>query len=340
MEKITLLGVDLAKEKIQVYAADSSGHKVFNKQIKRSSLLNFIVNLPVCHIAMEACSSSNYWGREFIKLGHTVSLISPQYVKPYVKTNKNDMADAEAIAEAASRPNMRFVPIKQTWQQDIQSIHRVREQLIKNKTALSNEIRGFLSEFGFCIQRGYYQLCKRIPLILEDADNKLSGIMRRLVSDMYEELKKVTVRIEKYDAELENISKESDICKRLEKIPGIGPKTSTSILYSLGHNASAFKNGRQFSAYLGLVPRQHSSGGKDTLLGISKRGDCYVRKLLVHGARSVLVNSKNKEDKHSKWIYRKKTELGMNKASVALANKNARIIWALIKNNSEYKVVS
>jgi len=338
--KITLLGVDLAKEKIQVYAQDERGNKVFNKQIKRTSLLNSVAQLSVCRIAMEACSSASYWGREFEKLGHKVVLIAPQYVKPYVKTNKNDMADAEAIAEASTRPDMRFVPIKQVWQQDIQSIHRVRERLIKNKIALSNEIRGLLNEYGIFIPIGLASLRKNIPIILETADNELSAITRRLVSDMYEELKYISSKVEKHDEELEIISKENELCKRLEKIPGIGVKTSTAILYTLGNNAHQFKNGRQFSAYLGLVPRQHSSGGKNVLLGISKRGDNYLRKLLIHGARSVVSFSKIKEDKRSKWILKKKLERGANKACVALANKNARIIWALIKNNSEYRTAA
>jgi transposase len=340
MEKITLLGVDLAKEKIQIYAEDSKGKKVFNKQIKRTSFLNTIAQLPICSIAMEACSSASYWGRELEKLGHKVILIAPQYVKPYVKTNKNDAADAEAIAEASRRPNMRFVPIKQTWQQDIQALHRVRERLVSNRTSLSNEMRGLLTEYGIFIPKGFHSLRKNISLILEEAENELSGMMRRLILDMYLEFKQLTLRIEKFDAELENIASENDVCKRLEKIPGVGTKTSTAILYTLGNNAHHFKNGRQFSAYLGLVPRQHSSGGKNILLGISKRGDCYVRKLLVHGARSVVSSHKIREDKRSKWILKKKLERGTNRASVALANKNARIIWALVKNNSEYNVAA
>jgi len=338
MSKITLLGVDLAKEKIQVYARYDRGNKVFNKQVKRTSFLNMIAQLKVCNIAMEACSTSSYWGREFEKLGHNVFLIAPQFVKPYVKTNKNDMTDAEAIAEASTRPGMRFVPVKQTWQQDIQSIHRVRERHIISKTAISNELRGLLLEYGIFIPQGFSMLVKSIPLILEDADNRLSNTMRKIVSDLYNDFKQTAKRVEEYDEQLSKISEENEVCKRLKKVPGIGSVTSTAILYLLGNNAHYFKNGRQFSAYLGLVPRQNSSGGKTRLLGISKRGDCYVRKLLVHGARSVVSLSKFKEDKHSQWIKRKRLELGNNKASVALANKNARIIWALVKNNSEYLV--
>jgi len=336
--KINLLGVDLAKEKIQIYAEDERGNKVFNKQVKRTSLLNVVAQLPVCRIAMEACSSASYWGREFEKLGHSVVLIAPQYVKPYVKTNKNDMADAEAIAEASKKSNMRFVSLKQTWQQDIQSIHRVRERLIKNKVALMNEARGLLIEYGIFIPKGISSLMKKIPLILEDAENDLSSTIRRIIANMYDELKEIIKGVEIYDDELMKISKDSELCKRLEEIPGVGNKTSTAMLYTLGNNAHQFKNGRQLSAYLGLVPKQHSSGGKIKLLGISKRGDCYVRKLLIHGARSVLCRIKNKGDKRSGWILKKKLELGSNRASIALANKNARIIWALINYNTEYKV--
>ena len=336
--KISLLGVDLAKEKIQIYAEDERGNKVFNKQVKRTSLLHTVAQLPQCRIAMEACSSASYWGREFEKLGHSVVLIAPQYVKPYVKTNKNDMADAEAIAEASKKLNMRFVPVKQSWQQDIQSIHRVRERLVKNKLALMNELRGLLLEYGIFIPKGISSLVKRIPLILEDAENDLSGTIRSIIANMYDELKEIIKGVEHYDNELNNISKESDLCRRLEKIPGVGNKTSTAMLYMMGNNAHQFKNGRHLSAYLGLVPKQHSSGGKTKLLGISKRGDCYIRKLLIHGARSVLYRIKNKGDKRSEWILRKKLELGSNKASIALANKNARVIWALINYNTETKV--
>jgi transposase len=337
MNNFTVLGIDLAKEKFQLHGNNSQGRTIMTKQINRSKLLQFVANTPSCLVAMEACGGANYWAREFQKFGHEVKLISPQYVKPYVKTNKNDAADAEAIAEAATRPNMRFVSIKQTWQQDIQSIHRVRERLVKNKTALSNEVRGLLHEYGIIIAKGHSIIKTKLYLIIEDAENQLSDLMRKLLKDLYTELLEITEKIEKYDEELEQISKANVLCQKIEKIPGVGPKTSTAIIAQIGNNMSSFKNGRQFAAYLGLVPKQFSSGGKTKLLGISKRGDKTIRKLLVHGARTVIQYSPTKKDKLSQWAYKKKVERGYNKACVAVANKNARIIWALINNNTEYR---
>jgi transposase len=339
--KINRIGIDLAKEIIQVYVEDKAGKMVFNKRVKRSNFLNFMTQkVPASIVAMEACGGSHYFARELKKIGHEVLLIAPQYVKPFVKTNKNDMADAEAIAVASRQPNMRFVAIKETWQQDIQVVHRIRSRIIKARVALSNEIRGILLEQGITVNKGKATLLKKIPLILADAENDLSYNFREILSEIFEELKNLFLQTEKYDKKLGQISKDNDLCNRIEKIPGVGTITSTAMLYILGNNAHQFKNGRQFSAYLGLVPRQHSSGGKSKLLGISKRGDNYVRQLLVHGARSVVSVCDKKQDSRSQWISKKINERGSNRACIALANKNARTIWALIKNNSEYKITA
>jgi transposase len=266
-----------------------------------------------------------------------VKLISPQFVKPFVKTNKNDRNDAEAICEAASRPSMRFVAPKTIEQQDIQSLHRIRSRFVQERTAIANQIRGLLLEFGIAISKGINKIRGLIPEILEDADNELSVRSRRYIHDLYEELASKDKLIAKYDNELKIILKESAACKKIEKIDGVGLITATAIVACIGEDAEGFKNGRHLSAFFGLVPRQHSSGNKDRLLGISKRGDTYIRSLLIHGARSAIQASSKKEDKRSKWIQSVKERRGSNRAAVALANKNARIIWALLANGVEYK---
>lgn len=335
MKKISTLGIDLAKNVFQLHGVDSLGKTVIRKSVRRSQLIEFIAKLPVCLIGMEACSGSSYWARKFNKMGHTAKLMSPQFVKPYVKSNKNDRNDAEAICEAVARPNMRFVSIKQIWQQDIQCLHRVRQRLIKNRTALVNEIRGLLNEYGIIIPMNIQNIAKHLPFILEDASNELTELSRDIFQKLYEEYKIINERVEDYDLKIKEISESNEICCRLQKIEGVGPLTSTAIISAVG-DAKVFKNGRQMAAWLGLVPRQNSSGGKSVLLGISKRGDTYLRSLLVHGARSTVRYAKNKTDSRSHWIKEKETTRGYNKATVAVANKNARIIWALMVNGSQY----
>lgn len=338
MKKITLLGIDIAKEIFQLHGIDEAGTVVLKKKLKRAQLLLFIAQLEPCVIAMEACGGSNYWAREFIKLGHTVKLISPQFVKPFVKTNKNDANDAEAITEAASRPNMRFVPIKTKEQQDVQCIHRVRERLIKNRTALVNEMRGLLAEYGVVAPKGITKLRTLLPEIIGDGDNKLhvTDLLKELCSQAYEELKELDGRIEQCNHQLEAIANTNSTCQRLMTVPGVGTLTAT-IMFTVLNDPSLFKNGRHFAAFLGLVPRQYSSGGKQKLYGISKRGDKYIRKLLVQGARAVLQRAAKKDDKRSLWINKLNERRGGNRTCVAIANKNARIVWALAKNETEYK---
>lgn len=333
---ISILGIDIAKNVFQLHGVDKSGKKVLAKRIYREELITYVSKLFPCIIAMEACSGSSYWYRRFTELGHTVKLISPQYVKPYVKTNKNDACDAEAICEAASRPNMRFVSPKNIEQQGIQSVHRVRERLIGNRTALVNQIRGLLAEHGIIAAKGIGHIRKQLPRILEDMENELMGSDRELFRDLYEELYRLDEKIHDYDKKLEIIYKNNPVCQRLAQIEGLGIVTTTALVAAIG-DAKVFKNGRQMSAWLGLTPKQHSSGNKQILLGISKRGDCYIRKLLVHGARAVIYRSQNKKDSRSEWINNIVERRGTNKACVAVANKNIRIVWSMLVNETNYR---
>jgi transposase len=339
MKNITLLGIDIAKNVFQLHGVDNDGKALLKKRLTRNKFAEFIAKLPVCTIAMESCGGANYWTRKFMSFGHEVKLISPHFVTPFVKTNKSDHNDAEEICEAASRPSMRFVSHKTIEQQDIQSIHRLRALLIKERTALANQIRGTLMEYGIIIPKGIANISKKLPSILEDAENELSSLGREFLQDLYEHLTEKTEKIKKYDKKIETIFNTNEACKRIEKLEGIGKLTATAIFATIGNNINIFKNGRHLSAYLGLVPRQHSSGNKQRLQGISKRGDRYLRTLLIHGARSAVRSAKKKDDKKSKWIKSLIERKGNNVAVVALANKTARTIRALLINNSDYKVI-
>ncbi|MGB4971403.1 MAG: IS110 family transposase [Cyclobacteriaceae bacterium] len=309
------------------------------KNVSRSKLMEVVANLPKCLIGMESCGGSNFWAREFKKMGHEVKIMAAQFVKPYVKSNKNDMADAEAICEAVSRPNMRFVPIKQIEHQDIQCVHRVRARLIKSRTALVNEIRGLLLEYGIAIPKSVSQLRNHIPEILESSENQLMSMSRQVFSELYEEFQTLDKRIDKSNDQISRIHSTHPVCRRLSKIPGVGILTATAILAALPE-PTTFKSGRQVSAWLGLVPKQHSSGGKDRLLGISKRGDVYLRWLLIYGARASIRWIDKKEDWRSIWLKDLIDRRGKNRAAVALANKNARMIWAILTKEVEYDVTA
>ncbi len=336
MKNIKLLAIDIAKNIFQLHGVDKVGKAILKKQLKRQELIQFVSQLPICTIAMEACGGANHWARQFQKLGYKVTLISPQFVKPYVKGNKNDRNDAEAIAKAARDPDMRFVPIKNIEQQNIQCVHRIRQRLIDQRTALCNQARGLLAEYGVVIKKGVSALRSRLPEILEEENNELTGFTQRLVCELYEELVELDKKIVCYDKRIEEIFKENEVCQRLGKVEGVGPLIATAILAVMG-DSKQFRNGRHFSAFLGLVPRQHSSGGKERLFGISKRGDTYLRTLLIQGARSVLLRVNQKEDKRSQWLKNLKVRRGSNRACVALANKNARILWALVAHNDTYQ---
>jgi transposase len=265
-------------------------------------------------------------------------LIPPQYVKPYVRGNKNDYNDALAIAEAVVQPQMRFAAIKTVAQQDIQALHRLRERRIAERTALCNQVRGLLGEYGIVLPRGVVSLRRRLPELLEDAGNGLSELFRRLLAQCDQQFGELDAHIDGYTRELKRQSRQSAVCQRLETIPGYGPIVA-SVFYSVVGDGSAYRRGRDVSAAVGLVPRQHSSGGKENLLGISKRGDRYLRSLLIHGARSVVRQAAGKDDRLSRWINRVKAARGYNKAVVALANKLARIGWAVLAHNTTYQAV-
>lgn len=288
-------------------------------------------------VAMEVCGSANYWARQFAQLGHQVKLIAPQFVKPFVKGNKNDKQDARAIAEAAQRPQMRFVPPKTIEQQDIQSLLRIRESYVEMRTKTGNQVRGLLAEYGFIVAQGLSQLREELPGLFDrSAENGLTPQMKALLERQYQMLLILDERIGECDVDISNRATEDERCQRLQEIPGIGKISALALIAHVG-NGAEFNNGRHFSAYLGLVPRQHSSGQKQLLQGITKRGDAHIRRLLVHGARSVLIRVGEKTDSRSCWIRRLKEKCGHNKAAVALANKNARIAMALLKSEEPYR---
>lgn len=336
---VTTVGIDLAKDIFHVYGTDNAGNRLLKEKIYRQDLLGFIGDLAKCTIVMEACGGANYWSRQFQSMGHTVKLISPQFVKPYVKGNKNDFNDTQGILDAHSRPDMRYVAPKTLECQDIQSIHRVRERYIGNRTGLANQIRGLLAEYGIVVSKGIEHLRKRLPVLLDETDTELTGVMKQLVSDLYEELVHLDEQVKKYDKQLKKIFKENKLCQRLSHIEGMGVISTTALVAAVV-DPNVFKNGRHMSAWVGVVPRQHSSGGKQQLLGISKRGDPYLRKVMVHGARSVVYRAQNKTDKRSLWINSLRNRRGTNKACVAVVNKNIRIAWALMAQDEDYKKVA
>jgi transposase len=334
--KITIVGIDLAKAVFQIHGV--GGAKVaVRKQLKRSEMSSYFARLEPCVIGMEACGSAHHWARKLQEFGHTVKLMSPQFVKPYVKTNKNDMADAEAICEAVTRPNMRYVPVKTVEQQAILSVHRARTGFVKARTAQGNQIRGLLSEFGIVISQGIHSIVKRVPEILEDGENGLPGTMRNLLKRLTENLKEMDRQVDELEKQIQGWHRENEASRRLAEIPGIGPITASAIVATVG-KAREFKNGRQLAAWMGLVPKQNSTGGKQNLLGISKRGDTYLRTLLIHGARSVIQCVEKKNPDGSNWLRKLLARRNKNVAAVALANKNARTIWALLAHDQTFRL--
>ena len=338
--KITTVGIDLAKNVIQVHGIDEHGNAVVKKAMKRGQVLPYFANLPPCLIGMEACGSAHHWHRQLSQYGHTVKLMSPQYVKPYVKTNKNDAADAEAICEAVGRPNMRFVAPKNMEQQTVLSLHAVRQGFVKARTAQGNQIRGLLAEFGIVMNRGFAPLYERVPEILEDGENGLPGLFRQLLTRLLAHLKELDRQVGEIEQQIQLWHRGNEASQRLAERRGIGPLTASAMVATLG-NGQQYKNGRQFAAALGMVPRQHSSGGKSTLLGISKHGDKYLRTLLIHGARSALravqmqaTPSTNREDQ---WLRELLTRRHHNVVAVALAAKTARVAWALLAKGEKFR---
>ena len=345
MKQVSTLGIDLAKTIFQLHGSDKTGRKLFSKKVKRCDLFRAIEKLDKSGdfmVSMEACGGSHHIARELKSRGYDARLIAAQFVKPFIRSgNKNDAIDAEAISEASRRPDMKFVGIKTVRHQDIQSIHRVREGLIKRRTSIANEIRGHLLERGMTVPRGILNLKAQVPFILEDANNSLSDEFRELLKFLYEELLRYFGQVNELEKKLQGIYNKDEDCQRLGEIPGVGVITATAVVSSVG-DISVFKNGRQFSAWLGLVPRQYSTGGKTKLLGITKRGDRYIRKNLVHGCRSVVnhVRGKSRLSQLGHWIKDKLEVKGTNKTSVALANRTARVIWALLSRKEVYKQAS
>jgi transposase len=332
---VATIGIDLAKNLFQIHGVDPHGHPVLRKQIKRAQLFTFFANLPPCLIGMESCCGSHFFARRLEAFGHVVKLMAPQFVKPYVKTNKNDAADAEAICEAAARPNMRFVPAKNMEQQAILMLHRAREGFVSQRTALVNQMRGLLMEFGIVFPKGICVARAMIPRAVADETNELPARARQLFQRLFEHLCELDRQVEAIEEQLQAWHRTDPASQRLLEVPGIGFVTATALAASVA-DAKAFKNGRQMAAWLGLVPRQYSSGGKQVLRGISKRGDGYLRKLLVVGARAVLRHLKAKPGQEPSWTDRLVSRRHSNIAAVALANKNARIAWALLAHDRQY----
>jgi transposase len=335
MSNIKVLGIDLAKDVFQLHGTNEHGKKVLSKRLSRNKLIEYMAKLPKCLVGIEACGGAHYWARVFRGQGHTVKMMAPQFVKPYIKSNKNDAKDAEGINEAVTRPTMRFVPIKEIEQQDILLLHRVRDLAMKQRTALGNHIRGLLSEYGIVLPKGLTHL-EKLPVILEAEQNKLSGASTEVFLQLHEQLKIYNKQVEHYDKKIKRNAASDPRCIAIQAIEGVGPITASAIVATITE-PNLFKNGREVSAWLGLVPKQHSSGNKIKLGGITKRGDSYLRKLLVHGARSVVKTCEKKSDKRSLWVADKKIRCGYNKATVAVANKNARIIWAILATGECYR---
>lgn len=335
--QITRVGVDIAKSAFHVHAVDRHDACQWQKKLKRDRWIEALCErVPrEAVIAMEACASAHHWARELQRRGYEVRLIAAQFVKPYVKSNKNDRVDAEAICEAAGRPSMRFVAVKSVAQQDAQATHRIRSELIKRRTAVANQIRGLVGEYGIVAPLGIVQLRRAIPCWLEDAENGLSESFRVELSRLREDLQRLDERVSEQDERVVRQAKEDPVAQRLLTLRGVGPLTATALAGALG-DGRAFGKGRDFAASLGLTPKQHSTGGKERLLGISKRGDPYLRKLLVHGARAVIRHAKHRDDGLSCWVNGLVARKHVNVATVALANKTARIAWAIVHGGVEY----
>ena len=333
---VTLIGIDLAKNIFQVCGVNQAGKSIFNRQIRRPKLMEFLAQYPDAIIAMEACSGSNYWGRELKRLGYKVMLIPPQHVKPFVKGNKNDRNDAFAITEAARRPGLKCVEPRTLVQTDMIQVHRLRERIVNQRTALINQLRGFLSEYGVVVHQGKAKLSEALPELLSNKENGLTESSRLIFQRMYDEWQVLNQLIKQLDKEIKLQAKGNEASQRLLKIRGVGDKTATAAVAHAG-NGSVYKNGRHFSANLGLVPKEHSSGGKQKLGGITKRGNEYLRRLLIQGAWSVIQHVDKSDDRISRWAKKLIERRGKHKAVIAVANKIARIIWSMLYHQTEYR---
>jgi len=334
--KLTRCGLDIAKQVFQVHGVNEHGVVKARKSLPRGKVLEFFARLPPCLIGIEACGGAHYWARELTKLGHTVKLMAAQFVVAYRRRGKNDANDAEAICEAVGRPNMRFVAVKSEEQQSVLMVHRGRTLAVANRTAQVNQIRGLLSEFGLVVSKGVARLRRGLPGILEDAENGLPALAREVLAGMLEQLHELNARVTRYDDQIRALAQASEPARRLMRIEAIGPQTATALVASIG-DPHVFKNGRSFAAWLGITPRQHSSGGQERLGQITRQGDRYLRTLLVHGARAYLRFVDKKTDAKSAWARRLKERRHPNVAAVALAAKHARIVWAILAHGTEYR---
>lgn len=333
---VTLIGIDLAKAVFQVCAVNQQGKVVFNRQVRRTRLMALLVQYPQAIVAMEACSGSNYWGRELEQRGYPVRLIPPQHVKPFVKGNKNDRNDAFAITEAARRPHLHGVRPRTLAQTDLIQVHRVRDRKMRQRTALINQIRGFLNEYGIVVGRGKERLLAALPELLEDAANALTPSARQLLDELLQEWRHINATVVKLDRSIKAQARGDQTALRLMQVKGVAEQTATALIAHIG-SGQGYRNGRHFAANLGLVPKQHSSGGKQTLGGISKRGNCYLRRLLIQGAWSVVRNVEGSNDRLSRWAKQLIERRGKHKAVVAVANKMARILWSMVYHQTEYQ---
>ncbi len=332
---ISTVGIDLAKNVFQLHGVNEKGKKVLKERLSRAKFSSFMQQLPVCRVVMESCGSSHYWSRRFQAMGHEVKLIAPQFVKPFTMGNKTDANDARAICQASLCEDMRYVPVKSIEQQDIQCIHRHRRLLVKQRTELVNQIRGLLAEYGVIIPKQIRFVRNQLPGIIDDTSNELTPYTRGLFSEMYEELKDKDTKIKGYDIQLDSIAKEHPVCQNLLSIPGVGSQTATALYAAVGF-AHEFKNGRQFAAWCGLVPKQFSSGETVRLGGISKRGNPELRTLLVHGARSLMRSLSKSDTAKARWMKAKQARSSTNRTLIALANKQARIAWVMLSQGVCY----
>ena len=336
MQAITTIGLDIAKSVFQVHGVDADGNVVIRRQLKRRYVLAFFQKLPPCLIGIEACASSHHWSRELEALGHTVRLMPPAYVKPYVKRHKNDAVDAEAICEAVTRANMRFVATKTPEQQSCLTLHRTRHLFIRQQTSVINAIRAHLAEFGIVAPVGRRGVEQLLGVVSDASDKRLPDVARACVAALGAQLQTLKVQILEFDRMIRAWHRSSEASRRLDDIPGVGPALATALVASVA-DPKVFRSGRDFSAWIGLVPKQNSSGGKDRLGSISKRGDRYLRTLLIHGARSALRVAERRRDQRSVWACRLKLRRGPNVAAVALANKNVRVMWAMLTRGEDYR---
>ena len=336
--KINRVGIDLAKNVFQVHAVDDRGKRVWKRQLKRDNWLRVLVERidTDCEIGMEACGGAHHWARELQSRGYQVKLLPPQFVKPYVKGNKNDASDASAICEAMGREDMTYVAVKTVAQQDIQAVHRVRASVMGRRTASSNQIRGLVAEYGLVAPKDLKPLRRAIPDWLEDAENGLTEQFRRLLHELWQELLRLDERVVALDREITVIAETHVDAKRLLKLRGVGPLVATALVARFG-DASHFKRGRQAAASVGLTPRHHGTGGKNQIYGLSKEGDRYLRSILIHGARAVVSQAKRRDDRLSVWVTDLKERSHMNVAAVALANKTVRMAWSMLRNGTDYE---